>query len=127
MKAVSFNVDTNPEKYFHQLVEILKVFPPFSQLRKKEREVFAEILYQLYLFREESMTARIRIVFDYKTKEEIATRLKISKANLYNIYKGLRQVNLLTKEGINKKFAIGYMQYPAITFKFNEKLNQQKQ
>jgi len=120
-KAVSFNVDTNPEKYFHQLVEILRVFPPFSQLRKRQREVFAEILYQLYNYREETEAVRERLVFDYKTKEEIATRLSISKGNLYNIYKELRQLNLLTKDGINEKFAIGYMQYPAITFKFTEK------
>ena len=120
MKPISFNVETNPEKYFHQIVEILKIFPPFNQLRKRQREVFAEILYQFYVYREETENGRERLVFDYKTKEEIATKLNISKGNLYNIYKELRQLNLLTKDGINKKFAIGYMQYPAITFKFSE-------
>lgn len=122
MKPVSFNVETNPEIYFHQVVEILKIFPPFNQLRKRQREAFAEILYQFYVYREETESSRERLVFDYKTKEEIATRLNISKGNLYNIYKELRQLNLLTKDGINKNFKIGYMQYPAITFKFSEKL-----
>ena len=120
MKAVVFKVDTNPEKYFHQIVEILKIFPPFNQLRKRQREVFAEILYQFYIYREETEKSRERLVFDYKTKEEIATRLSISKGNLYNIYKELRQLNLLTKDGINKKFEIKYMQYPTITFRFQE-------
>lgn len=122
MKAVVFNVDTNPEKYFHQVVEILKIFPPFNQLRKRQREVFAEVLYQFYVYREETEAVRERLVFDYKTKEEIATRLNISKGNLYNIYKELRQLNLLTKDGINEKFQIGYMQYPGITFNFTEKV-----
>lgn len=122
MKAVTFNVDTNPEKYFHQVVEILKIFPPFNQLRKRQREAFAEVLYQFYVYREETEAVRERLVFDYKTKEEIATRLGISKGNLYNIYKELRQLNLLTKDGINEKFQIGYMQYPGITFKFSEKV-----
>ena len=122
MKPVSFNVNTNPEKYFHQVVEILKIFPPFNQLRKRQREAFAEILYQFYVFRNESEDVRERLVFDYKTKEEIATRLKISKGNLYNIYKELRQLKLLTKDGINPKFKIGYLQYSGITFKFSEKL-----
>ena len=121
MKPVSFNVDTNPEKYFHQVVEILKIFHPFNQLRKRQREAFAEILYQFHIYRNEGEDVRERLVFDYKTKEEIASRLGISKGNLYNIYKELRQLNLLTKDGINKKFRIGYLQYPAITFKFHEK------
>ena len=120
MKSVTFKVDTNPEKYFHQVVEILKIFPPFDKLRKRQREVFAEILYQFHVFRNESEDVRERLVFDYKTKEEIALRLKISKGNLYNIYKELRQLNLLTKDGINKKFKIEYMQYSGITFDFKE-------
>ena len=122
MKPVLFPVETDPEKYFHQIIEILKIFPPFNQLRKRQREAFAEILYQFYVYREETEAVRERLIFDYKTKEEIANRLGISKGNLYNIYKELRQLNLLTKDGINEKFQIGYMQYPAITFKFSEKL-----
>jgi len=122
MKPVSFKVDTNPEKYFHQVVEILKIFPPFSQLRKRQRQTFAEILYQFYLYREETEAVRERLVFDYKTKEEIAARLGISKGNLYNIYKELRQFDLLTKEGINPNFNYGYMQFEKITFNFHEKV-----
>jgi hypothetical protein len=118
MSSVLFNIDTKPEKYFHQLIEILKVFPPFSQLRKRQREAFAEILYQFYVFESESEDVRERLVFDYKTKEEIAARLKISKGNLYNIYKELRQLKLLTKDGINPKFKYKYLQYPEIRFKF---------
>ena len=121
MKPVSFKVDTNPEKYFQQLVEILRIFPPFSQLRKRQRETFAEILYQFYIYRDETEAVRERLVFDYKTKEEIAARLGISKGNLYNIYKELRQFKLLTKEGINPKFNYGYMQFEQITFNFNHK------
>jgi predicted transcriptional regulator len=120
MKPISFNVETTPEKYFHQLVEILKIFPPFNELRKRQREAFAEILYQFYIFRDESEKVRERLVFDHKTKEEIAKRLDISKGNLYNIYKELRQLNLLTKDGINPKFKYGYLQFSEIAFKFKE-------
>jgi hypothetical protein len=119
-KPVAFNVDTTPEKYFHQVVEILKIFPPLSGLRKRQREAFAEILYQFYIFRNESEEVRERLVFDYKTKEEIASRLGITKGNLYNIYKELRQHKLLTKDGINPKFRYGYLQFTGITFNFKE-------
>jgi len=121
MKPVSFKVDTSPDKYFHQLIEVLKIFPPFSQLRKRQREAFAEILYQFYVFRNESEDVRERLVFDYKTKDEIATRLGISKGNLYNIYKELRQLKILTKEGINPNFKYGYLQFDTVTFNFQEK------
>lgn len=120
MKAVSFKVETKPEKYFHQLIEILKVFPPFDKLRKRQREVFAEILYEFYLVRSENDQVKERLVFDYKTKENIATRLNITKGNLYNIYKELRQLNLLTKDGINPKFKYGYLQFSSITFNFED-------
>jgi len=120
MKKIAFKLDTNSNKYFHQLIEILKVFSPFDKLRKRQRQVFAEILYEFHLVRSENEDVKERLVFDYKTKENIATRLNITKGNLYNIYKELRQVELLTKEGINPKFRYGYLQFSEITFKFEE-------
>jgi len=115
---LTFNIETEPEKYFHQVIEILKIFPPFSKLRKRQREVFAEILYHNYIFRNENEEVTERLVFDYKTKGQIATKIGISKANLYNIYKELRQFDLLTKDGINPKFRYKYFQYPELKFKF---------
>lgn len=120
MNSISYNINTTPEKYFHQLIEILKVFPPFNQLRKRQRQVFAEILYQFHIYKNESNEIAERIVFDYKTKEDIAKRLNITKGNLYNIYKELRKLDLLTKDGINDKYKFKYLQFRGITFKFLE-------
>jgi len=120
MNSITIDVDTNPEKYFLQLIEILKVISPFDQLRKRQREVFAEILYQFHVYRNESKEVREILVFDHKTKEQIADKLGISKGNLYNIYKELRQFNLLTKDGINEKFIFGYLRYGDVKFKFKE-------
>jgi len=118
-----FKIDTNPEKYFHQLIEVLRVFAPFNGLRKRQREVFAEILYYNHKFSGNGREVASRLVFDFKTREEISSKLKISKANLYNIYKELRQVGLLLKDQdeINPKFKYSYMQYPTIEFKFKSK------
>jgi len=115
-----FNITTNPEKYFHQLIEILRVFSPFNGLRKRQREVFAEILYYNHKFSGKDEEVTNRLVFDFKTREEISDKLKISKANLYNIYKELRQVGLLVKDKdeINPKFKYSYMQHSQIEFKF---------
>lgn len=119
-----FNIQTIPEKYFYQLIEILKIFAPFNTLRKRQREVFAEILFYNYKFSNEDQEITNRLVFDFNTRDEISTKLKISKANLYNIYKELRQVGLLStnKEEINPKFRYNYMQHSSIEFKFKEKV-----
>lgn len=117
---LTFNVPTKPEKYFHQLMEILKVFAPFNELRKRERDVFGTILYQLHLLEQAKDPEAEVSLFDYKVKEEIASSVGISKANLYNIYKELRQHDILIKDGINPKYRFRYMQYPQITFKFRK-------
>ena len=119
---MKFNITTEPDKYFHQLVEILRVFPPFDKLRKRQREVFSEILLQYHNFSNESDKVTTRLVFDYRTKQEIAVKLKISKGNLYNIYKELRQHKLLIKDDINPKFKFKYFQHTEVTFEFIEKL-----
>ena len=115
---LSFDITTEPEKYFHQLVEILKVFAPFNALRKRERDVFGAVLYQLHLIKQNGES--VEELFEYRIKQEIASSVGISKANLYNIYKELRQHNLLTKNGVNPSYEFGYLQHTKITFKFRE-------
>lgn len=117
-EEISFKIDTTPEKYFHQLIEILSVFSPFNKMRIRQRQVFAEILYQFYIYRNESELVRERIVFDHKTRSEIAEKIGITKGNLYNIYKELRQLDILTKDGINKKYKFDYLDKKRITFEF---------
>ena len=111
-----FNIVTEPEKYFHQLIEVLRVFAPFNTLRKRERDVFGAMLYQLHLIEKDGRS--VEELFDYRVKEEIAASVGISKANLYNIYKELRQHQLLTKNEINEKYRFKYLEHKEITFKF---------
>ena len=114
----TFNITTKPEKYFHQLIEILKIFAPFDKLRKRERDVFGAILYQFHLLETGGDPTPEESLSDYRIKEKIATSVEISKANLYNIYKELRQHEILTKDGINKKYRFRYLQYTDLTFIF---------
>lgn len=100
---MKFIINTTPDKYFRQLLELLRPFAPFNQMRDRELDVFAEILYHDYLHLDKNKDARERIVFGYETKQEIADKLGISKGNLYNIYKELRKRKLLKKESIPEK------------------------
>ena len=121
---LKFNITTEPEKYFHQLIEVLKVFAPFNELRKRERDVFGAMLYQLHLIEQNNRSSDE--LFDYRIKQEIAASVGISKANLYNIYKELRQHNLLTKNEINQKYRFKYLQHKEITFKFSGRSSSDK-
>ena len=114
---LTFNIKTEPEKYFHQLIEVLRVFAPFNQLRKRERDVFGAMLYQLHLI--EQNGGSLDQLFDYKVKEEIAASVGISKANLYNIYKELRQHGLIIKDGVNQRYKFKYLQHGEIIFRFS--------
>ena len=114
---LKFNITTEPEKYFHQLIEVLKVFAPFNALRKRERDVFGAMLYQLHLIEQNGGSPNQ--LFDYRVKQEIAASVGISKANLYNIYKELRQHQLLTKDEINQKYRFKYLEHQEISFKFS--------
>lgn len=113
---LTFNIKTEPEKYFHQLIEVLKIFHPFSQLRKRERDVFGALLYHLHVLEQNGQSSKQ--LFDYRIKEEIAASVGISKANLYNIYKELRQHQLLEKDEINQKYKFKYLQHQEISFVF---------
>ena len=114
---LKFNISTEPEKYFHQLLEVLRVFAPFNTLRKRERDVFGAMLYQLHLI--EKSGRKPEELFDYRIKQEIAASVGISKANLYNIYKELRQHQLLTSNEISQDYRFKYLQHKEITFKFS--------
>ena len=118
---LKFDIKTEPEKYFHQLIEVLRVFAPFDTLRKRERDVFGAMLYQLHVIEEEGGSADQ--LFDYRIKQEIAASVGISKANLYNIYKELRQHQLLTKDEVNPKYKFKYLQHKEITFEFRGRDN----
>jgi hypothetical protein len=54
-------------------------------------------------------------------KEEIAVSVGISKANLYNIHKELRQHDLLDNNEINPKYKFTYLQHREISFRFRGK------
>ena len=116
-------IDTIPEKYFHQMIEIIRILQPFTSLRKRQREVFAELLYYNHKFSQQNESPEIvnRLLFDYTTKEEISKKLSISKANLYNIFKELRKLQFIISDEINPKYKFKYMSHSEISFKFREK------
>lgn len=119
----------SPRTFYRQFIEILQ---PMLKLRKREADVFAELLYHNYLRRDiRNDQDRFRLVFDISTREKIGKYLGVrdpktgesiqplSNAVIQQALGGLRKKNLI--EGI--KIRDSYTIDPtsgvfSLTFKF---------
>lgn len=117
-------VKTTAEDKFLKLLEVLKLIAPFNQLRPRERQVYAELLYYNEKYKALPEKDRNALIFGYNTKESIALKYKISKDVVYNLMKELKHKGLITGREINKeliefndgKWALADIK--SITFKF---------
>ena len=117
-----------PRKFYRQFIELLQ---PILGLRKREADVFAELLYHNYLRRNiENEDDRFKLVFDISTREKIGRTLgkrnekgeliqPLSNAVIQQALGGLRKKNLISGIKIRKAYTIepssGVF---ALTFKF---------
>lgn len=117
-----------PRKFYRQFIELLQ---PILGLRKREADVFAELLYHNYLRRDiKNEEDRFRLVFDISTREKIGIALgqkddkgdlvqPLSNAVIQQALGGLRKKNLVSGIKIRNAYTIepssGVF---ALTFKF---------
>lgn len=117
-----------PRKFYRQFIELLQ---PILGLRKREADVFAELLYHNYLRRNiENEDDRFKLVFDISTREKIGKALgkkdekgkliqPLSNAVIQQALGGLRKKNLVSGIKIRNAYTIepssGVF---ALTFKF---------
>ena len=117
-----------PRKFYRQFIELLQ---PILGLRKREADVFAELLYHNYLRRDiKNEDDRFRLVFDISTREKIGEALgqknekgelvqPLSNAVIQQALGGLRKKNLVSGIKIRNAYTIepssGVF---ALTFKF---------
>ena len=93
-----------PRKFYRQYIELLQ---PVLRLRKREADVFAELLYHNYLRRDiPNKEDRSRLVFDISTREKIQTKLNISNAVIQQALGGLRKKNVIIGIKLRESFTI---------------------
>lgn len=112
------NIPTTKRKFFRQALEIMRAIPPINQLRPKELDVLAELLYYNYLYRHIEENLRGKVVFDYDTKIAMREYLDINETNFNNILTILRKKGILVKRSITNDYGIS-PDKASITFKFN--------
>lgn len=91
-------IRTTKNNFHRKMLEVLKIFPPISNLRPKELDVLGEIMRQNEAYRTLSKSKRRMIILSKENKKEIQNRLKISPAFMNNILTTLRKYRLLTRE-----------------------------
>jgi hypothetical protein len=104
MIKITLNLKSN--EYFLKVLELLSPFFPFNGLSKREREVLSLLLLHNYEKIEIPYDDRMKIIFNYTTRQALAETLKISVFNLNNLMKGLRDKGFIGSDNINKKFLL---------------------
>jgi hypothetical protein len=103
--------------FFRMNLEILKSFPPFSELRSKELDVLAEILFYNYKYKDIDPLVRGKVIFDYSTKVEMRSNLQMDEQSFNNHLTTLRKKGILNKRTIVSNYGIN-TSTPVITFNF---------
>jgi hypothetical protein len=103
--------------FFRMNLEILKSFPPFSELRSKELDVLAEILFYNYKYKDIDPLVRGKVIFDYSTKVEMRSNLQMDEQSFNNHLTTLRKKGILDKRNLISNYGIN-PSTPVITFNF---------
>jgi biotin operon repressor len=104
--------------YFRVVVEIFDFTPPFSLLRERQKDVFAEFLRYHNEYKDYPDEVRDKLIFDYDTYQKIADKLGVKRSTVYNVTSELRALGLIIDNSIDKRFIIPKLD--GLTFKFIE-------
>ncbi len=100
------NVETTEDKYFRQVLELLKPLPPFNKLADQVLDVLAQFLYYNHKYKHIEKVIRFKVLFDYDTKVSMREAVNMTEARFNNILMLLRKENILNKKGLVSDFGI---------------------
>lgn len=111
-------IPTDKKRYFGQVLEILSSVPPFSSLTRREKTIYAALLFENFENRKLPYNERRDIVFSPDTFEKIRFDLGVSKATIHVTMSSLRKKGICTYDYFCKGFDI--MPSTEIIYKFVE-------
>lgn len=117
---MKYPLKVNKRQYFYMLLRILKSFKPYNQLCNREAQLFAELLYYNNKYKNIPYEARMKLIFNQDTRNEMVHSLDMSKAALYNNFQDLRKKGFITLNSIDKKYLFDpdVDSHQELTFKF---------
>jgi hypothetical protein len=103
---MKIRIKTREDTYFLKLLLILSNIPPFNRLRPKELELYAHLLSVNHKYRNIPFAERNKLIFNYDIKIEIANKMGIKVAGLYNIFSRLRNLKVIEEESLLPKYIL---------------------
>lgn len=102
MKAIYIKADG--KKFYRKFLSVLKSVPPISDLRPKELDVLAELLYQMDKYGDYPYSDMKKIVFSADTRKEMRDNVGISHDSFNNNIYILRKHNIIDDDNNLHKF-----------------------
>ena len=90
-------IKTNKERFFRQFLEVLKSIPPIKNLRPKELDVLAEVMYQNHKYKDYPEEHRLAIIFNPTVRKEMRDKIGIGVDSFNNNISILRKSKILDK------------------------------
>ena len=95
---MNITIKSDERSFFNQILELFSSFNPIKKLRKGERIVLAEIMYQNYILRDIDSSIRRNTVFSKETRELMCNNLKLPRSGFNNVTASLRRNGILDKD-----------------------------
>jgi len=114
-----YTIKKEARDFFRAYVEILKPF--LKNIRDREADIFAEILYQNYQKREVGKIDRFKLILSSEGRRTIEEKLNINSPVMRNALSSLKKKNLIREDNTIHD---AYLVYPekdkknSITFSF---------
>lgn len=113
---MNININTTERKFYRQLLELLRSFPPLNRCANNELDVLGELLYFNHVYSGLDQTIRNKIIFDYDTRVDICKNLNMNEAVFRNTLTQLRKKGLIKERQLifkmpaltNNKFVISF-------------------
>ena len=122
-----YNLKATERAFFNMYVELMTVQSPINKLRKQERQVLAEIMYQNSAlskdYKDPEDSKKWRELFSYERKQEMAEAVgSMSEASFANCLSSLRKHGLLDADNyLHKGLRIYPNEKNGIVFNFTIK------
>jgi hypothetical protein len=117
---MKIRVKYTEKDYFHKLLLIIYNIPPFTRLRPRELELYANLLSVNHKYRNIPFKERNKVIFSNEEKIIIATKMGIKLTNLYNMICKLRNIGIIGNEALLAKYTLPLT--PSVTFLFEEEI-----
>ena len=118
---MNINIPTNDRLYFYQIIQFMSFFRPFSGLSKRDREVYAVLLYKVYELGLKDLNKANKYLFSTVVRHDMAKDINMSHAAFNNTLTKLRKLGITDKSGICKKYFLGKDKVLTINFIDNGK------